>query len=53
MNVNEILKDIGQKQPEKKKKTAPRIQMIHYTKLRPNPSIFMKLIGIREISRSN
>ena len=50
MNVNEILKDIGQKQPEKKKKTAPRIQMIHYTKLRPNPSNFYETDGIEKLA---
>ena len=34
MDMNDILKSIGQKQSQEKKKSAPRIQMIHYTKLK-------------------
>lgn len=47
MNVNEILKDIGQKQPEKKKKTAPRIQMYTTQSYVQIHQIFMKLMELR------
>ncbi len=40
MDMNDILKSIGQKQSQEKKKSAPRIQMIHYTKLKPSPVEF-------------
>lgn len=40
MDMNDILKSIGQKQLQEKKKSAPRIQMIHYTKLKPSPDNF-------------
>ena len=41
MNMDELLNRIGEKtQPQQKKQTAPKIQMIHYSKLIPNEANF-------------
>ena len=50
MDMNDILKSIGQKQPQEKKKSAPRIQMIHYTKLKPSPDNFYDTEGIEKLA---
>lgn len=50
MDMNDILKNIGQKQPQEKKKTAPRIRMIHYTKLKPSPNNFYDTDGIEKLA---
>ena len=33
MNMDDLLKDIGQKNVQERKKAAPKIQMIHYSKI--------------------
>lgn len=50
MDMNDILKSIGQKQSQEKKKSAPRIQMIHYTKLKPSPDNFYDTEGIEKLA---
>ncbi len=50
MDMNDILESIGQKQTQGKKKAAPRIQMIHYTKLKPNPDNFYDTQGIEKLA---
>lgn len=50
MDMNDILESIGQKQTQEKKKAAPRIQMIHYTKLKPNPDNFYDTQGIEKLA---
>ena len=50
MDVNDILKSIGQKQQQEKKKLAPRIQMLHYTKLKPSPDNFYDTEGIEKLA---
>lgn len=50
MDMNDILESIGQKQTQEKKKAAPRIQMIHYTKLKPSPDNFYDTQGIEKLA---
>lgn len=50
MDMNDILESIGQKQTQEKKKAAPRIQMIHYTKLKPSPDNFYDTEGIEKLA---
>ena len=50
MDMNDILESIGQKQTQGKKKAAPRIQMIHYTKLKPSPDNFYDTQGIEKLA---
>lgn len=50
MDMNDILKSIGQKQSQEKKKAAPRVQMIHYTKLKPSPDNFYDTEGIEKLA---
>lgn len=50
MNMDDILKSIGQKQTQDKKKAAPRVQMIHYTKLKPSPDNFYDTEGIEKLA---
>lgn len=50
MDMNDILKSIGQQQTQEKKKSAPRVQMIHYTKLKPSPDNFYDTEGIEKLA---
>ena len=50
MDMNDILKSIGQQQTQEKKKAAPRVQMIHYTKLKPSPDNFYDTEGIEKLA---
>ena len=50
MDMNDILNSIGQKPQQEKKKSAPRVQMIHYTKLKPSPDNFYDTEGIEKLA---
>lgn len=50
MNMDDLLKNIGQKNVQEKKKTAPKVQMIHYSKLKPNPDNFYETPDIEKLA---
>lgn len=50
MNMDDLLKNIGQKNIQEKKKTAPKVQMIHYSKLKPNPDNFYETPDIEKLA---
>lgn len=51
MNMDDLLKDIGQKNtPKKEKKAAPRIQLIYYKDLKPSPKNFYETKDIEKLA---
>ena len=50
MNMDDLLMNIGQKNIQEKKKTAPKVQMIHYSKLKPNPDNFYETPDIEKLA---
>ena len=51
MNMDELLNRIGEKtQPQQKKQTAPKIQMIHYSKLIPNEANFYDTDDVEKLA---
>lgn len=51
MNMDELLNRIGEKtQTQEKKQAAPKIQMIHYTKLIPNEDNFYETDDIEKLA---
>lgn len=49
MDMNDILKVLVRSR-HRKKKAAPRVQMIHYTKLKPSPDNFYDTEGIEKLA---
>lgn len=50
MNMDDLLKDIGQKNVQERKKAAPKIQMIHYSKIKPNPANFYETPDVEKLA---
>lgn len=51
MNMDELLNRIGEKtQPQQRKQTAPKIQMIHYSKLIPNDANFYETDDVEKLA---
>lgn len=51
MNMDELLNRLGEKaQPQQKKQAAPKVQMIHYSKLIPNEDNFYETDDIEKLA---
>lgn len=50
MNMDDLLKNIGQKNIQEKKKPAPKVQMIHYSKLNPSDDNFYDTDDIEKLA---
>lgn len=51
MDMNDILKSIGQQQTQEKKKSLREYKLIHYTKLKPSPDNFYDTEGIENLQQ--